>query len=30
MKKTGMNGYVYEFSLDYGDLNPPNITKNQF
>ena len=30
MKKTGMNGYVYEFSLDYGDLNPPNTTKNQF
>ena len=22
MKKTGFNGYVYEFNVDYRDLNP--------
>ena len=21
MKKTGLNGYVYEFSVDYTDIN---------
>ena len=28
MKKTGLNGYVYEFRVDYRDLNLLNITKN--
>ena len=28
MKKTGLNGYVYEFCADYEPLNPPiNVTK---
>ena len=28
MKKAGLNGYVYEFSVDYEALNPPlNVTK---
>ena len=28
MKKTGLNGYVYEFSVNYGDSNKTlNITK---
>ena len=21
MEKTGLNGYVYEFNIDYGDIN---------
>ena len=28
MKKTGLNGYVYEFIVDYEVINtPPNATK---
>ena len=27
MKKTGLNGYVYEFSVDYEIFNPPDATK---
>ena len=27
MKKTGLNGYVYEFSVDYRNINPTNIDK---
>ena len=28
MKKTGLNGYAYKFSVDYGPINPPlNVTK---
>ena len=28
MKKTELNGYVYEFSVDYKPFNPPiNVTK---
>ena len=26
MKKTGLNGYVYEFSVDYRVINSLNIT----
>ena len=25
IKKTGLNGYVYEFCVDYRNFNPPNI-----
>ena len=28
MKKTGLNGYVYEFNVDYRDVNKLDITKN--
>ena len=28
MKKTGPNEYVYEFNVDYKNLNPSNIDKN--
>ena len=28
MKKTGLNGYVYEFNVDYRAINPSNIDKN--
>ena len=28
MKKTGLNGYVYEFNVDYRYLNPSDIVKN--
>ena len=28
MKKTGLNGYVYEFNGDYIDFNDININKN--
>ena len=28
MKKTGLNGHVYEFNVDYRDLNEVNITKS--
>ena len=28
MKKTGLNGYVYEFSVDYRTFNSLNIAKN--
>ena len=29
MKKTGLNGYVYEFNVDYRDIGKPDdITKN--
>ena len=28
MKKTGLNGYVYEFNVDYIDFNDININKN--
>ena len=27
MKKPGLNGYVYEFSVDYRNINPTNIDK---
>ena len=27
MKKTGLNGYVYEFNVDYTDLNKSNPIK---
>ena len=28
MKKTGLNGYIYEFNVDYEPINPPvNVTK---
>ena len=27
MKRTGLNGYVYEFCVDYGALNPLNLTE---
>ena len=27
MKKTGLNGYVYEFNVDYRNFNPSNIDK---
>ena len=27
MKKTGLNEYVYEFSVDYWNFNPTNIDK---
>ena len=27
MKKTGLNGYVYEFSVDYMDFNKSNPSK---
>ena len=27
MKKTGLNGYVYEFSVGYKTFNPSNIDK---
>ena len=25
MKKTGLNGYVYDFSVDYGDITGDDI-----
>ena len=28
MKKTGLNGYVYKFNVDYIDFNDINITKS--
>ena len=28
MKKTGINGYVYEFNVDYRYLNPTEFDKN--
>ena len=28
MKKTGLNGYVYEFSVNYNTVNPLDITKD--
>ena len=28
MKKTGLNGYVYEFNVDYRDVNKLDITEN--
>ena len=28
MKKTELNGHVYEFSVDYRVINPVDITKN--
>ena len=27
MKKTGLNGYVYEFNVDYRPINLPDIAK---
>ena len=27
MKKTGLNGYVYEFSVDYNDFSTKNLDK---
>ena len=27
MKRTELNGYVYEFCVDYGALNPLNLTE---
>ena len=27
MKKTGLNGYVYEFSVDYTDVSNSDITE---
>ena len=27
MKKTGLNGYVYEFNVDYRDMDERNIAK---
>ena len=29
MKKTGLNGYVYEFNVDYNDFNKLNINANK-
>ena len=29
MKKTGLNGYVYEFNVDYNDFNKLNINTNK-
>ena len=29
MKKTGVNGYVYEFNVDYNDFNKLNINTNK-
>ena len=28
IKKTGLNGYVYEFNVDYRALNPSDIDKS--
>ena len=28
MKKAGLNGYVYEFNVDYRYLNTSDIVKN--
>ena len=28
MKKTGLNGYAYEFNVDYRNFNPSNIDKS--
>ena len=28
MKKTGLNGYVYEFNVDYRAINPSDIDKS--
>ena len=28
MKKTGLNGYVYEFNVDYRYLNPSGTDKD--
>ena len=28
MKKTGLNGYVYEFNVDYRALNPSDTDKS--
>ena len=28
MKKTGLNGYVYEFSVDYNDFSTMNLDKS--
>ena len=28
MKRTGLNGYVYEFNVDYRTLNPSSFDKN--
>ena len=28
MKKTGFNGYIYEFNVDYRTFNPSNFDKN--
>ena len=28
MKKTGLNGYVYEFNVDYRTFYPSNLDKN--
>ena len=28
MKKTGINGYVYEFNVDYKHIKKPDITNN--
>ena len=28
IKKTGLNGYVYEFNVDYGTINSSNIDKS--
>ena len=27
MKKTGLNGYVYEFNADYADFDKIDLTK---
>ena len=27
MKKTGLNGYVYEFNVDYKNFNKTNYSK---
>ena len=29
MKKSGLNGYVYEFSVEYNDFNKLNINVNK-
>ena len=26
MKKTGLNGYVYEFNIDYSNIDSENIS----
>ena len=28
MKRTGFNGYVYEFSVDYTDINKVDIAES--
>ena len=29
MKKTGLNGYIYEFNVDYRSITPSHFEKNE-